>query len=53
MKESLSVIGYINHVNSPEVLAQNTKNHQIDSGAIPSRMSTRNSPQEITQSEDT
>ena len=35
VKKSLSVIGYINHMNSPEVWAQNTKNHQIDSGPVP------------------
>ena len=50
MKERLSVIEYI--VNSPEVLVQNIKNPQTDSGPVPGCMSTRNSPQEITKSED-
>ena len=35
MRESLSVIGYTNHVNRPEVWAQKTENHQIDSDPVP------------------
>ena len=41
-----------NHVHNIEVLAQNTKNHRIDSGPVPGCSSTRNSLQEITTSED-
>ena len=51
VRKSLSVIGYTNQVNSPEVLVQNTKkkkkkkkNHQINLGPVPGCTSTRNSP---------
>ena len=49
--ESISVIGYTNHVNNPEVWAQNTKNHQIYSRPVSGCTLTKNSPQEIIKSE--
>ena len=51
-RESLSVIAYTNHVNSPEVWALNTGSHQIDSTPVPCCISTKNTPKEITKSED-
>ena len=45
------MIGYINYVNIREVVAQNTKNHLIDSAPVPSCTSTKYSSQEITKSD--
>ena len=39
-------------MNSPDVMVPNIKNHQVNSGPVPSCMLTGNSPQEITKSED-